>query len=52
MIELEDVRKTFDVRIKRGLLRRERRRVEAVAGVTLSIGRGEMVGYVAPFGPT
>jgi ABC-2 type transport system ATP-binding protein len=50
MIELEDVRKTFHVRVRRGRLRRERRRVDAVAGVTLSIERGEMVGYVGPNG--
>jgi ABC-2 type transport system ATP-binding protein len=50
MIELEDVRKTFTVRVRRGRLRRERRRVEAVNGVTLSIDRGELVGYVGPNG--
>jgi viologen exporter family transport system ATP-binding protein len=50
MIELEDVRKTFTVRVRRGRLRRERRRVEAVDGVTLSIDRGELVGYVGPNG--
>jgi len=50
MIELEDVRKTFTVRVRRGRLRRERRRVDAVNGVTLSIDRGELVGYVGPNG--
>jgi ABC-2 type transport system ATP-binding protein len=50
MIELEDVRKTFTIRVRRGRLRRERRHVEAVAGITLSIERGELVGYVGPNG--
>ncbi len=50
MIELEDLRKTFTVRVRRGRLLRERRRVDAVAGITLSVARGEMVGYVGPNG--
>ena len=50
MIELERVSKVFTVRVKAGRLRRRRRRVEAVTDVTLSIGRGEMVGYVGPNG--
>ena len=50
MIELEDLRKTFTVRVRSGRLRRERRRVEAVAGVTFSIDRGEIVGYLGPNG--
>ena len=50
MIELEDLRKTFTVRVRRGRLRRERRKVEAVAGVTFSIDRGELVGYLGPNG--
>jgi ABC-2 type transport system ATP-binding protein len=50
MIELEDVRKTFVVRVRRGRLRRERRTVEAVAGVTFAVEAGEMLGYVGPNG--
>lgn len=49
-IELEDVRKVFSVRVKRGRVRRERRRVEAVDGVSFAIEAGEMVGYVGPNG--
>ena len=50
MIELDDVRKTFVVRVRRGRLRRERRVVEAVAGVTFGVEAGEMLGYVGPNG--
>lgn len=50
VIELDDVRKVFSVRVKRGRVRRERRRVEAVAGVSFAIEAGEMVGYVGPNG--
>jgi ABC-2 type transport system ATP-binding protein len=50
LIELDGVEKTFVVRVKRGRLRRERKRVEAVAGVSFEIERGSMVGYVGPNG--
>jgi ABC-2 type transport system ATP-binding protein len=50
VIELEDVRKHFVVRARVGRLRRERRDVEAVAGVSFRIGAGEVVGYVGPNG--
>ncbi|BCJ45230.1 ABC transporter ATP-binding protein [Actinoplanes ianthinogenes] len=50
MIKTKDLRKTFDVRVKRGRFRREKRTVEAVAGVTLTIEPGEMVGYIGPNG--
>ena len=47
IVELEDLRKTFTVQTKRG---RERRTVEAVAGVTFGVEAGEMVGYIGPNG--
>jgi ABC-2 type transport system ATP-binding protein len=50
LVELQDLRKTFTVYAKRGRLRRERRRVEAVAGVTFGVEAGEMLGYVGPNG--
>jgi len=50
MIEVEALEKRFVVRTKRGRLRRERRVVEAVRGVTFSVARGELVGYVGPNG--
>jgi viologen exporter family transport system ATP-binding protein len=50
MIEVEALEKRFVVRTKRGWLRRERRVVEAVRGVTFSVARGELVGYVGPNG--
>ena len=50
MIEMQDLQKQFTVRVKAGRFRRTRRTVPAVDGVTLSIGRGEMVGYIGPNG--
>jgi ABC-2 type transport system ATP-binding protein len=50
MIEVEGLEKRFVVREKRGRLRRRRRVVEAVRGVTFSIERGELIGYVGPNG--
>jgi ABC-2 type transport system ATP-binding protein len=55
MIEATDLRKTFTLhrRQSNGLLRLIRREavdVEAVAGVSFSVGAGEMVGYVGPNG--
>ncbi len=49
-IELEDVEKTFVLWERRGLLRRARRKVTAVAGVTVRIDPGTVVGYVGPNG--
>ncbi|MER7174016.1 ABC transporter ATP-binding protein [Streptomyces mesophilus] len=49
-IELEDVRKVFDVRKKKGFLRRERHEVRAVDGISFTVPRGEMVGYIGPNG--
>ncbi len=50
IIELEGIEKTFTIKVKRGRLRRERRAVRAVDGITFSIERGELVGYVGPNG--
>jgi ABC-2 type transport system ATP-binding protein len=55
MIEALDLRKTFRVhrRQANGLLRMVRRQavdVEAVAGVSFTVGAGEMIGYVGPNG--
>ena len=50
VIELDGVEKTFVVWAKRGRVRRERRVVRAVDGVTFEIDRGAMVGYVGPNG--
>ncbi|MGW6567427.1 ABC transporter ATP-binding protein [Streptomyces sp. NPDC054975] len=49
-IELEKVEKVFAVRRKTGLLRREKREVRAVDGISFGVGRGEMVGYIGPNG--
>jgi ABC-2 type transport system ATP-binding protein len=50
MIELRDVHKRFVVRAKTGRLRRERREVRAVDGISYSIESGAMVGYLGPNG--
>ena len=50
VIDLDGVTKTFTVRMRRGRLRRERKTVHAVDGVSFSIDGGEMVGYVGPNG--
>ena len=50
MIELQDVQKRFVVRAKAGRLRRVRREVLAVDGISFTIERGSMVGYVGPNG--
>lgn len=50
MIEMRDLKKDFAVRVRTGRLRREKRVVAAVDGVSLTIGRGEMVGYIGPNG--
>lgn len=50
VIELDDIAKTYVVRTKAGVLRRHRREVPAVAGVDLTVRRGEMIGYLGPNG--
>ena len=50
MIELEGVEKTFVVRERKGLLRRARREIRAVDGISFRVEPGELVGYVGPNG--
>jgi ABC-2 type transport system ATP-binding protein len=50
MIHMRGLRKDFTVRVKAGRLRRTKRTVAAVDGVSLSIDQGEMVGYIGPNG--
>ncbi len=50
LIEVRDVSKTFVVRARAGRLRRERRVVRAVDGVSFSVEPGSMVGYIGPNG--
>ncbi|MFE2108915.1 ATP-binding cassette domain-containing protein [Kitasatospora sp. NPDC059463] len=50
LIELDDVRRTFTVRAKAGRLKREKREVRAVDGLTFTVGAGECVGYIGPNG--
>lgn len=49
-ITLDGVEKVFQVRRRTGLLRRERREVRAVDGISFRVARGEMVGYIGPNG--
>jgi ABC-2 type transport system ATP-binding protein len=50
LIELDGIEKTFTQRVKRGRVRRERRVVRAVDGVSFEIEAGSLVGYVGPNG--
>ncbi|MDH6135208.1 ABC-2 type transport system ATP-binding protein [Kitasatospora sp. MAA4] len=50
LIELEDVARTFTIRAKVGRLRRERREVRAVDGLSFTVQAGECVGYIGPNG--
>jgi ABC-2 type transport system ATP-binding protein len=50
LIELEGIEKTFALRVKRGRVRRERRVVRAVDGISFEIEAGSLVGYVGPNG--
>jgi viologen exporter family transport system ATP-binding protein len=49
-IEVDGVEKRFTQRVKRGRVRRERRTVRAVDGVSFEIDAGSLVGYVGPNG--
>ncbi|MGA6172895.1 ABC transporter ATP-binding protein [Streptomyces sp. NPDC012600] len=49
-ITLDGVEKVFQVRRRTGPLRRERREVRAVDGISFQVARGEMVGYIGPNG--
>ncbi|MBD0329951.1 MAG: ATP-binding cassette domain-containing protein [Thermoleophilia bacterium] len=50
MVELEGVEKSFPIWERHGRVRRRRRIVRAVDGVSFRIERGTMVGYVGPNG--
>ena len=50
VIELVDVSKEFTVYRRAGRVRRERVKVRAVDHVSLSVGTGELVGYIGPRG--
>ncbi|MEU0061810.1 ATP-binding cassette domain-containing protein, partial [Streptomyces albidoflavus] len=50
VIHLDRVEKVFEVRRRAGLLRREKREVRAVDGLSFSVARGEVVGFVGPNG--
>jgi ABC-2 type transport system ATP-binding protein len=48
VIEVEELRKQFVVR--RGRFRRERHVIDAVAGISFRVERGELLGYLGPNG--
>ncbi|MFB6582182.1 ATP-binding cassette domain-containing protein [Streptomyces sp. NPDC056402] len=50
LISLDGVEKVFDVRRRVGLMRREKRHVRAVDGISFEVARGEVVGYIGPNG--
>ena len=50
LIRLEDVRKTFVLHERRGRVRRTRREIAAVDGITLTVPAGQICGYIGPNG--
>ena len=50
LIQLDDVAKTFVIRRRVGRIRRTKAEVHAVARLSFSVDRGEMVGYIGPNG--
>jgi ABC-2 type transport system ATP-binding protein len=50
IIDVDELRRTFVVRRRRGRLRRERREIHAVDGVSFGIEPGEAIGYIGPNG--
>ncbi|GAA3276665.1 ABC transporter ATP-binding protein [Streptomyces lavendulae subsp. lavendulae] len=50
LISLDGIEKVFDVRRRVGLMRREKRQVRAVDGISFEVARGEVVGYIGPNG--
>jgi ABC-2 type transport system ATP-binding protein len=50
LIDVADLEKVFHVRVRKGRLRRERREVRAVDGISFQVPRGAMVGYIGPNG--
>lgn len=49
-IEVEGLEKVFQVRRRAGLLRRERREVRAVDGISFTVPRGQIAGFIGPNG--
>src|SRR5690606_29403974 len=50
VIEARGLRKDFTVRRKVGRIRRVKQTVTAVDGIDLTVGRGELLGYIGPNG--
>jgi viologen exporter family transport system ATP-binding protein len=50
VIQLDNVSRAFTVSSRGGLLRRSRREVRAVDGLSFSVDAGEVVGYIGPNG--